>query len=199
MADHSAKWRRAERCAGTVLMEFVLAFPLVLTLMLAIIQFAHIAIARQVVHYAAYMAARVALVSHWDEAPGHAREAAARICSAITLSESLVEYQQRIAAAGGDAAAFGAARRKTEAILSQHPDAWNITATVEHDFALIVPVVGAMIGRGLTLWGDGALQETPDPTGDMYMATDAVNYPHIRLNATVILPKPYRTVVRANY
>ena len=43
------------------MLEFVLAFPLILTLMLACMQFAHMWMAKQVVHYAAYCAARAAL------------------------------------------------------------------------------------------------------------------------------------------
>jgi len=236
--------------AGTVLMEFVLAFPIVLTLMLAIIQFAHIMIARQVVHYAAFSAARVALVTmcspagpnrnlesaptgaelsyrgfHAEftqgrsiasgirigraqsEAEFFASEAAARICSSITLSESLDEYGARISADGGAADAFDAARRKTRAIVDFDPDTWSVVATVEHDFALVVPIVGQMLGWGVTLWDNPRrqreayvevqLDDTVNAQGEVDRAGGGVRYPHMRLTGTVRMPKPYRTVIAA--
>ena len=48
--------------SGAVMLEFVIAFPLVLVLMFACIQFSEIWIARMVVHYGAFCAARSALV-----------------------------------------------------------------------------------------------------------------------------------------
>jgi hypothetical protein len=187
------KRRHKKGASGTVLMEFIMAFPIVLTLMLAVVQFAHICIARQVVHYAAYSAARTAMVTTEAEAPAAATNAAARICSAITLSESVDEYNNRIGAAGGDPAAFIAARRKTRATVTMAPDQWNIKATVYHNFGLVVPIVGQMLGWGLTLWGDNAYQEQRNDLG----AADAIDYPHIKLTETVLMSKPYKTVVAA--
>jgi Flp pilus assembly protein TadG len=185
------KKRHKKGASGTVLMEFIMAFPIVLTLMLAVVQFAHICIARQVVHYAAYSAARAAMVTTEVEAPDDAKEAAARICSAITLSESLVDYNARTSAAGGDKQAFNAARNKT--IVTVDFNDWNITATVKHQFGLVVPIVGQMLGWGFTLWGDNAYQEQRNALG----AGDAIHYPHITLTETVLMSKPYKTVVAA--
>jgi len=52
---------------GSVMLEFVLAFPIVLTLLLGCMQFAHIWMAKQVVHYSAYCAARAVLVCEKSE------------------------------------------------------------------------------------------------------------------------------------
>jgi hypothetical protein len=184
------KRRHKKGASGTVLMEFIMAFPIVLTLMLAVVQFAHICIARQVVHYAAYSAARAAMVTmEGAEATNYAHEAAARICSSITLSESIDDYNNRVNFPG-EKAAFDAARRKTRAEIDFN-DNWNIKATVEHDFGLVVPIVGQMLGWGLTLWGDNAYQEQRNALG----ADDAIHYPHITLTETVLMSKPYKTVI----
>jgi hypothetical protein len=188
------KKRHKKGASGTVLMEFIMAFPIVLTLMLAVVQFAHICIARQVVHYAAYSAARAAMVTTEAEAPAAATNAAARICSSITLSESPAEYFNRvnIVNAGTDKA-FEAALRKTRVDVDFDPATWNIKATVAHDFGLVVPIVGQMLGWGLTLWGDNAYQEQRNALG----AGDAIHYPHITLTEIVLMSKPYKTVIAA--
>jgi len=221
-----------------------MCFPIVLTLILAVIQIAHLWIAKQVVHYAAFSAARVAMVTscvqedpstmleslpnrqqqlkytgfNFDYTRGNSiasgrngfarseaeyfgNEAAARICSALTLSSSIAESERRTnSTMAGTDAAFEAARRKTRAIVEFNTNTWNIAATVEHDFALVVPIVGQMLGWGLTLWGDEntpAYTLTEDETGDFHTNTDAIAYPHIRLTGTVLMSKPYRTIIAA--
>ena len=52
---------------GTVLMETVLVLPLLMTFMFAIVQFALVWYAQLMTHYAAYNAARAALVYHPSE------------------------------------------------------------------------------------------------------------------------------------
>jgi len=194
------KRRHKKGASGTVLMEFIMAFPIVLTLMLAVVQFAHICIARQVVHYAAYSAARAAMVTTEAEAPTAATNAAARICSSITLSESIADYNDRVNFPG-EKQAFSAARRKTRVTVDFNSNPWNIKATVEHDFGLIVPIVGQMLGWGLTLWGDkpddGYKITKKDMTGNKYVGKDAIDYPHITLIETVLMSKPYKTVIAA--
>ena len=74
--------------AGTVMLEFVLAFPLILTLMLGCMQFAHIWMAKQVVHYSAFCAARAALVCHDGERKAAAQQAAEQVCAATDIDES---------------------------------------------------------------------------------------------------------------
>jgi len=193
------KKRHKNGTSGTVLMEFIMAFPIVLTLMLAVVQFAHICIARQVVHYAAYSAARAAMVTmEGADATNYAHEAAARVCSSITLSESPAEYSSRVDSANaGTDDAFKAALRKTRETVDFDSNPWNIKATVYHDFGLVVPIVGQMLGWGLTLWDKDAYQLKPDMTGNVHTNLDAIAYPHITLTETVLMSKPYKTVVAA--
>ncbi len=241
LRSHGFKPVRAR--SGTVLMDFVMCFPLVLVLMLFIVQFAHLWIARQVVQYAAYQAARSALVHSCVQADpnvvleslpfraelpflgfdpaytlgsslgagygGEARteaeyfasETAARICSAITLSESIWDQANRNAD-DGRSSGFNAARRKTRAVVDFDPATWNVRAAVEHDFALVVPIVGQMLGWGLTLWDKQwqagarpAYQVDLDETGNAHAGLDVIPYPHIRLTGTVWMSKPYRTFI----
>ena len=64
MKDAAAKlriWRRLAKLRGergSVMMETVIAFPVVLTLILACIQLAHLQMGRMLLHYAAFCAAR---------------------------------------------------------------------------------------------------------------------------------------------
>lgn len=224
---------------GTVMLEFVLAFPVVLVLILACIQIAHIWMARLVVHYAAYCAARAALVTVCDagshaadndswplstELPyrglqpqfcqngsigqgrnGYARteaewaacRAAAQVCAWIVLGNAATEAQEMIPG-WGEISGSGAAARKTRAIISN--DNWNVQATVEHDFALIVPLVGPIMAWGLDPWdadNQWAMLNSRDITMNVHNGIDSVAYPHVRLTETVWLSKPYHTVIAA--
>lgn len=240
--------RGACHCTGAVLAEFVLAFPVVLVLIFAVIQFAHICMARLVVHYAAFCAARSALVHvcssvppgvDFDSVPARAElaacgypglapalcgnssigaalqgvprseaeyvacETAARVCSVVTMGESPAEASLRSTADPGVNAQFGAARRKTRATLDFDVDTWTVTARVEHDFGLVVPIVGQMIGWGVSLWGDNAYQRADaaddmDATDGAHTAADGNwEMPHLRLTETVLLSKPWHTLIPA--
>ena len=58
------------------MLEFSLALPLLLLLFFAVIQFTQLWLARVMVHYAAYNAARAMLVSHDSEYQASAQRAA---------------------------------------------------------------------------------------------------------------------------
>jgi len=227
---------------GAVMLEFVLVFPVFFVVLMGVIQFAHLWIAKQVVHYAAYAAARAALVSvcdeggpsiqndswpatgampfaglrdefplnsiAWDrhafartEAEYMANHAAAQVCSWIAMG-SRSDIPQKDIPGWGEIPASSAAYTKTRAIVrpitigGAEPGPWVIEATVEHDFALIVPVVGAILAWSLNPWDDfNPFTESPDITGNVHLNYDAAKYPHLRLTETVRLPKPYRTVL----
>ena len=78
---------RAQRAAGQVIVEYAIVFPLQLMLTLAVIQLAHIFIAKQILEYGAYCAARSALVADTSTAALE-REALweARLAAAIPIS-----------------------------------------------------------------------------------------------------------------
>ena len=183
---------------GSVMMEFVIAFPLILTLMLACMQFAHMWMAKQVVHYAAYCAARAALVCHTTEstsAPGVisvCEKAAEQVCAWISIGSGAGEADRQIPGWGAIPDSGGVGRKTTARI--DTVGQWNVRATVTFDFALVFPLVGPMIGYGMNPWlrGKEYVNQRADPTGNMG-AADVVNYPHIQFTEVVVLPKPYVT------
>ncbi len=88
-----------------------------------------------------------------------------------------------------------AAERKARAVVKF--DNWNVEATVEQDFALVMPIVGPVIAWGMNPWDEDRpwAEQNKDPTDDAHRTLDKTPYPHIRLKATVTLPKPYKTVI----
>lgn len=175
------------------MLEFILAFPIVLTLILACVQFSHIWLARQVVHHAAYCAARSCLVSHDSEYTPVAKRSAVAVCAWIVKGHSAGESDEIVPGWGGIPGSGGADRKTRVSIDAS--DQWNVTATVEHDFALIVPIAGPMIGWLVNPWRQGSewLEQRADPSGNIGSA-DLLRHPHIVFKETVSLPKPYVTV-----
>jgi TadE-like protein len=164
--------------SGSVMLEFVIAFPLVLVLMFACIQFSEIWIARMVVHYGAFCAARSALVCRSDEYPGNnsaPSRAATNVCWLL---------QQK----WGIASIPANDRNSTDV----RDDGWNVKATHTFKFSLITPIVGDIIAFCMTPWHE-------DPTKTWIVPEnrelDGLKYPFITLKETVVLPKPYKTMV----
>ena len=183
---------------GSVMMEFVMAFPVALTLILACVQFAHIWLARQVVHYSAYCAARSALVSHDSEYSLPAKKAAETVCAWIIKGYSAGESDMTIPGWGGIPGS-GAVPRKTSVSVDSS-DSWNVKATVRHKFALIVPIAGPMIGWMVNPWRRNSewLEQRVDATGNVGN-TDLLRHPHILFEETVCLPKPFVTVTETKW
>ena len=177
-------------------MECVLAFPLVLTAFLACIQLSHIWAARQVVLYSAYCAARAALVCHQGEYQAAGQQAAEQVCMWVVKGRAAGEADKAVPGWGGIPGS-GGVHRKTRAQIQENN--WNIEATVEHDFALIVPIVGPMIGWLVNPWRSGSewLPQRADDTGNIG-AADLIFRPHIRFKERALLPKPYVTVCPMN-
>ena len=222
-------------------MEFIIAFPVVLTLIMGCIQFAHLLVARQVVHYAAVMAGRAALVSVCANAPDSydlhndswptrdqlthegfqnqftqggsvaggrngralsegewaACKVASQICALITLGSNPNIASPKQIPGWGTIDGSESADRKTRAVVEFDDASFNVSVTVEHDFALITPIVGPMIAWGMDPFASANrwLTTQTDVTGDVHAGLDTVPYPHLRLTETVWLSKPYRTII----
>jgi hypothetical protein len=220
---------------GSVLLEFTMAFPIVLMLILACVQFAHIWLAKLMTHYAAYCAARAALVTVCDEsgptssndswptreelphegfkdsftrlgsiglgrdglaeseAEWAACQAAQEVCAWSVLGAAGVSLKDRKIPNWGRIPASDAVERKVRA--SIRVQNWNVEATVEQDFALVTPLVGPMIAWGMNPWDPEHPwgERKKDATDDAHRFRDKVGFPHIRIKATVVMPKPYRT------
>lgn len=160
--------RRAD--GGAVMLEFVLAFPLVLVLIFACIQFAHLWVAKMVVHYAAFCAARSALVCTTGQYSSAPAQAAQRVCALLWQSWPA-----------------GSANR-TQTTVAENAQ-WNVTATTTHTFSLITPLVGPIIAWGMENPGaeGAAWYIPPNPPANR----DSIGFPTVDLVERVVLPKPY--------
>ena len=187
--------KRRGDCDGAVMLEFIIAFPLILTLIMACMQFAHIWMGKQVVHYAAFCAARAALVCERSEWQKAGQQAAEQVCAWVVNGMTEGETDKKIPG-WGEIPGSGGVGRKTRVTVDLVGE-WNVKAVVEHDFALIIPIAGSMIGWLVNPWDSGSeyAEQRADDTGNIGNA-DAIRYPHIKFVETVYLPKPYVTVPR---
>jgi Flp pilus assembly protein TadG len=176
------------------MLEFVMSFPLILILVFGCIQFAHLWVARQVVFYSSYCAARAALVSHQHEQDEAAQRAAEQVCAWIVKGHSAGEADKEIPGWGAIPGS-GAVERKTVVKTADVPR-WNVRANVRHSFALIVPVAGPVIAWAVNPWKENAqwVEQQADKTGNMGTA-DLLFHPHVILRADAVIPKPYITIL----
>lgn len=214
---HILQWMR-EGCAcrdrrGTVLMECVLVLPLLTLLIFTIVQFALIWYAQIMTHYAAYNAARAALVYHPDEYSSQGNFFANKgVCwraavqslswvaaspagegrsdyaipglSLVPKASSLVERQVRVASGSYEEEGVPC-----------------VAVRVEFDYPLHVPVVGRMLAffvheseprHDWEVWG-----WNPDSADYARTVASAQAHPlgtdYITLHANCVLPKPWKT------
>ena len=198
------------------MLEFVLAFPLVLLLILGAIQVSHMWVARLVVQYAAYSAARAALVcseqdneySRFTDGSAKGPERAAeRVCAWVVMGEKPTEPDTTVPG-WGDVPGSGAVGRKTTVEVRSYSapgdsggQTWNVEATVKLKFDLIVPLAGPLIGWSVNPfpWYDPAMEVGSPPPKDIDIVAGEVMYPQLELKETVALSKPYVTVTRTNW
>lgn len=178
---------------GVVMLEFLLAFPLVLTLIFAVVQFSHLWVARQIVHYAAYCAARSMLVVHADEYEQAGKQAAIQVCKWIAIGKRSDETDSAIPGYGTVPGSGGVGRKTRVECESEE---WLVGATVNFDFALITPIVGPMLAWAMNPWdNEHPWQEDRGASGVRY-EDDALEFPHITISETVWLPKPFVTITK---
>jgi len=180
------------------MLEFVLAAPVIFLLLLGCLQIGHIFLARQVVLYSAFCAARAGLVCTEGEFPAAAQQAAEQACAWIVIGQAAGEPEKEIPG-WGPIPGSGAIGRKTRVTTGKVGE-WNVKATVEFDFALIMPIAGPVIGWLVNPWKEGSqwLEQRADETGNIHRFVDTVPYPHVIFEETVILPKPYVTLPEMN-
>lgn len=172
--------------SGSVMMEVVLCFPVVLALVFGGLQIAHILMAKQVVNYAAYAAVRATLVTAESEQPQTAAlNAASHICVWLTLSpddNNNGVLMPKLSDLG----------EKLQVTIKS--DQWIQVAEVTFDFPLIMPVAGPIIGWGMNIPAYDFEKKHQDMTGDKY-SNEPMNYPYIRFKERMVLPKPYKIVL----
>ena len=197
---------------GTVLMESVLALPILTLLIFAIAQFALIFYAQMVTHYAAYNAARAALVYHPAEYSSNGRFFASKGPCWEAAVSSLSWVSSSVDGGGGSLRAaipgWGVIPNSSHVENQVRIDAGKsaeggdsepcIKILLTFDFPLHVPVIGKMISYMLNTTGDEDMW-TPtgwSPDADRYAAAEAAAHPtmqgdFIRLHAYCALPKPW--------
>ncbi len=201
---------RRELRTGSVMLEFVISFPLLLTLFLACIQISLLWIARMTVNYAAYCGARAALVSAESEALQAAEQAARMVCSFALIGSSAGEAQssELVLPGLGRVAGSGSRARKVRVRMlndSDFPPAgvppWNIGVKVEMDYALATPIVGPMLAWGMNPWDktEPWKIKQKDETNDRNIGEDSIPYPHVILSEKVLLPKPFVSITRTDW
>ncbi len=146
---------------GQTLVEFTIALPVLIWLALAIIQMALLAHARATVEYAAFCAARAAVV-HGDQ-PDRSRRAASIACMSLATTpprgtDPLQELRGPRSPASNPADIRDLLQRYRDSYMRTdvrlHTDMrGDITAEVTHAFQLTVPVAGRAAARVLSRGG----------------------------------------------
>lgn len=199
---------------GTVLMESVLVLPLLSVLILATVQFALVWYAQIMTHYAAYNAARAALVYHPAEysdngvffsSRGPCWEAAVTTLSWVSSSVggggSMYAVIPNWGVVPCSSHIENQVRLDPNACTEGRSDEPCIKIRLTFDFPLHVPVIGKMIAYALNTTGD---EDMWSPTGwspgaGRYAAAESARHPtmqgdFIRLHAYCMLPKPWSTL-----
>lgn len=167
--------RGLRRDGGQALVEYAIVFPIQLMLTLAVIQLAHVFVAKQVLEYAAFCGARAALV-------GESPTTAACIPISSIAGTSGASFSDSISIPGwGTLPRSGAAEQKTivnvQAITQSGSPA--IRCDIEHDYELRVPIGNYVAYR----------------VGDIFLSAQDLNrigdVPHITMKASCSLAQPW--------
>jgi len=197
------------------MMEFVLVMPLLFVMIMGVLQIAHIWMARQVVHYAAYCAARSTLTANHDllRDQGVATDAALRVCAWIAFDDEGGAGQDVTEIPGWGTIPFSGSVKKRTRVVTGYTDSeymgmmgacpWQTRAVVEFDFALLMPVAGQMMSYLVKPSGDAVAQQiragiiAVKPGMGWTGQEEKKNYayPYITLKEICILPKPYSTAI----
>lgn len=193
--------------AGSVMLETVFVFPLLFTLIMGIGQFAHILLAREMVAYAAFAAARAALPmsdTADNGAPSEtqiaALQAAKQICAVITLGSEGSEGASIIQLPWlGPIAGSEALTQKLRVSTEHVPNVYE-RVTVSMDFPLVFPVAGNLIGGVSNLLDPAQPAGTtaPDKVVWSHRYNSGFFNPHLTITETAVAAKPFTVVTRNN-
>ena len=167
---------------GSATVEFVITFPLILMIALGIIQLALIYSGQQIVHYAAYCAARAGLTGT------NQQQTAAIACIPIT-NESLGTNSYSLN--GIDVGKrLDTSLQKITVVPFNYAN--DMGAIVDCHFELVVPLINKIFvfpnQFSLLPWADSPVAE---PTTNQAI-TAQYGSPHILIQQAVTLPKPWQ-------
>jgi len=163
---------------GQALVEYAIVFPLQLMMTLAIIQLAHLFVAKQVLEYAAYCGARAKVVGLEDS---EARRAVVIPLSRVTGPSGATAIDEIDLPGWGTLPRTGAAYEKTAINFDSYDEngVEVLRCRLEHEYELQVPV-GNVVAEELA---NIFLLDESD-------VTRIGGAPHIRLRASCALPLP---------
>lgn len=172
---------------GAAMVEFALVFPLQLLFTLGIMQLALLYIGHMVVHYAAFQAARAALVT--DGSRFKTERAAEIACAAIT---------GKSAERGGLYSVTNLAALKTSVrIIDQGEHSHEVSVEVTHDFELVIPVINEIFAFDYKsfLWFGGASRPSAEDAVNRWLQAK-YGSPHLRIVKSCVVVKPWKTPSR---
>lgn len=166
-----------------MLMEAVAVLPLLVALIFGALQMAHIHIARQIVSYAAYAAARATLPLAAGEEEKAARKAAQRIlCWLVAMPDSTHD---------GVLMPDPDSRAVKDRILACKvtQNDWNREVELKFAFPLVMPLAAQIIARRFNPVDFTSSEPGSHISTDTY--GDAFEGPHLIFHERISLPKPY--------
>lgn len=170
---------------GSVLMETVLVMPLLLSVVMGALQFAHIHIAKQIVGYAAFSAARAVLSAKESGEQRAAEEAARRILSWLILPPN----GEINGVLMPDYAGVDMKSHLIKVDVKTQAD-WIKTVEIQFAFPLDFPVAAQIIRWGMNIPAYDFTRNAASSQGiDLSLAGN--NGPHLVLTERCALPKPY--------
>ena len=168
---------------GQAVVEYAIVFPIQLMITLAIVQLAHIFVAKHLISYSAYCGARAALVAKTDERDADAEDAAVIALSAVAGPAGGAGEAKVDIPGWGELPRSGAARLKTTVAVEER-DADGIPVVeckVEHLYQLTIPV-GNYIAYQL---------------GEMFISMpdieETYGEPHLLVTGQSMMVKPWDT------
>lgn len=147
---------RVRSDCGAVLAELALVFPLQLLVTMGIVQMGLLCVGHRIVQYAAFSAARAALVAEPNEQMSDATRAAQIVCATIAGRSSRGSPSDRAEIPGWGKEAlnrfpFSVEKTRLKSLTvspTTSSKAGEVTAEIEHDFELVVPVVNLVFAFG---------------------------------------------------
>ena len=188
---------------GSVLMETVIAMPVLLLLIFGVIQFAHIWTARQMTAYAAYCATRAVMIVPPEEQKTAAQNAAEVALSWMNLADSKnddVTIPGWGGINGSGTSDYGRRRTSAEVLANGADDDFQVSSVrVKFRFPLLIPAMAINKIIATTAVSGASLARR---TGDFYIDLERSagnpdlidGWPYIELTETCVLPMPYSTV-----
>lgn len=192
--------------SGSMLLEAVLLFPVVMASLLAAGQFAHLWFARHMVEYAAISGARIAAVQPVGaRANNQVLRAAQQVCSVVSMTAAEGSTATDVVLPWiGTVDGSKDVNRKVSVLVEENSQRYCVV-TVTMKFPLVFPVVnqilsGAMkyVTKSRTLadgteksWIELVFSNDPAQRPSFISTPSGELFPHVSIRSRAVVPKPY--------